>query len=66
MIFLERDHNIGVIGAQSPVRQMLCIHRTIRKADVVEDVVQFLSRNLLANILFDQVAETGHLFNTHS
>ncbi len=42
---------------------MLRVERAVGQADVVEDVVDLVGGNGLADVLFDQVAESGGLFD---
>ena len=66
MVFFQRDHDVAIGCPDGSVGEVLGIHRTVRQPDVVQDIVQLRGWNLLADILFDQVAETGHLLDAQA
>src|SRR5580693_3775470 len=66
MIFPQRNHYVAVVLTQRAVGQMLRIHGAIREATIVEDVIELFRRNLRANIVLNQIAQSRHFFNAHS
>ena len=66
MIRLERNQNVAVARAERAVGQVLRVQRAVGQADVVEDVVDLRSWNLLADLSLNQIEELRRLFNAHS
>ena len=63
VIFLERDKDVSVAGADETGGGVLEVQRAVRQADVVEDVVHLAGGDGAADRLLDQVAEPGGLFD---
>ena len=55
MIGLERDQEVAIPRAQRAVGKVLRVQRAVGQANVVENVIDLLSRYLLTDFSFDQI-----------
>ena len=63
MVFLERNQNIGVHGADGRGRAVGHVDGAVREADVVDDAGEFPRRNDALMEVVHQVAEPGGFFD---
>ena len=66
MLLVETDKNIGVGRADGSGRAVREIDSAVRQADVVDDAVDLLLRDLLADAGFDVVAKARSVLDTCS
>ena len=66
VVFLERDENIRVGGAEEPAGCVLGVHGRVGKADVIEDVVHLVLRDGGTNGLLDEITQTCGFLDTGS
>jgi len=66
MIFVERDKNVGIAGADEPGSAVHVIDAAVRQADVVGDGVQLSFGNGAADGGFNLIAELGSFFDARS
>src|ERR1700733_5288898 len=66
VLLLERYHDVRVCGAYEAGSAVHVVDRAIRQPDVVEDIVDFPRRYLLANVGLDQVTDTSRFLNAGS
>jgi len=66
MVGLERDFDVGVVRSNRTTGQMLHVRSAVGKADVVQNVVDLGWRDLLANVVLNQVAELCRLLDARA
>ena len=66
MILLERDEDVGIGCSEEAAGCVLRIHRRVRQANVVEDVVHLVWRDSRTNGLLDKIAKAGCLLDAGS
>ncbi len=63
VFFLEGDEDVGITGTNKAGGGVLGVERAVGQADVVEDIVDLIGRDLFAEVLLDEVAETRGFFD---
>src|ERR1700732_2082057 len=63
MLLPQRDQNVRVTRTDQAGGGVLQVQRAVGQSDIVENVVHLIGWHGLADVLFDQIAEPGGLFN---
>src|SRR5580692_4047695 len=63
MLRVERDQDLHIAGADGSARAIRLVDPGVRQADVVEDGLQFIPRNLLSQNRFDLITEARCLLH---
>ncbi len=63
VVFFEGDHDVSVACAEEAGGGVLEVERAVGQADVVEDVVHLPGGDDGADLLLDEIAEFGGLFD---
>ena len=66
MILLETDQRITILGADRAGVLVGHVDAGKWQANVVDDVVELVGRDRMANRLFDQIKQTRRLLNTRA